>query len=68
MKDRRKFRKERTYEISMLNEFLIMNIDGNREVPLFLLHLIVLKSQMEILMAIVVTISVRVMIRHIVRL
>lgn len=68
MKDRRKFRKERTYEISMLNEFLIMNIDGNREVPLFVLHLIVLKSQMEILMAIVVTISVWVMIRHIVRL
>lgn len=58
MKDRRKFRKERTYEISILHEFLLMNIDGNREVSLFVLHPIVLGNQMEILMVIVVTMSV----------
>jgi len=58
VKDRRKFRKERTYEISILHEFLLMNIDGNREVSLFVLHPIVLGSQMEILMVIVVTMSV----------
>ena len=67
MKDRRRFRKERTYEISILHEFLLMNIDGHREESLLVLHPIVLENQMEILMVIVVTMRVWIMIRHIVR-